>query len=139
MTVTRALGRALLLMLPLCAAALPVAAQVHRDLEQFMRQKLELSQGVLAGLAREDYALIAKNARALKALSEDAQWRVSPNINYLRLSSDFQAQADDMARMADARNLDGAALAYVQMTIGCVNCHRLIRNQSLVSLNPARR
>ena len=56
-------------------------------LSRFMRQKLEHSQRVLEGLALEDFAMIAENARKLKELSEDARWRVSPNINYLRLGA----------------------------------------------------
>src|SRR5690349_1298266 len=59
-------------------------AQQGKALRQFMRQKLDHSQRVLEGLTREDYALIEKNAKALREVSEDAQWRVSPNINYLR-------------------------------------------------------
>ena len=46
-----------------------------------MRQKLDHSQKVLEGLTLEDYALVAENARALKELSEDTRWRVSPNVN----------------------------------------------------------
>ena len=48
----------------------------------------------------EDFALIAKNATAMRELSEDARWRVSPNINYLRLSAEFQDLAGEMATKA---------------------------------------
>lgn len=134
MTMTRALCGTLLLMLTLGGAVVPVAGEIRDDLRQFMRQKLELSKGALEGLTLEDYALIAKNARELKALSMDAQWQVSPNANYLRLSNDFQTQTDDLARKAQARDLDGAARAYVQMTLSCVKCHSLVREQKLISL-----
>lgn len=134
MTMTRTLCGTLLLMLTLGGAVIPVSGQIHGDLRQFMRKKLELSKGALEGLTLEDYPLIAKNARELKALSLDAEWQVSPNANYLRLSNDFQAQADDLARKAQARDLDGATLAYVQMTLSCIKCHSLVREQKLISL-----
>ena len=98
---------------------------------QFMRQKLEYSKGVLEGLAVEDYDLIARNAKGLKALSQAAEWEVStiPNVDeYLPYTADFQRLADDLMKKARARNLDGATLAYVQMTMSCVKCHKYVRD-----------
>jgi hypothetical protein len=110
----------------------------RRTLRNFMRGKLAHSQKVLEGLALEDYATIAKSAKALRELSEDAQWRVSPDINYLRLSTEFQDLADELAEKAKAKNLDGATLAYVKMTLNCVECHKLVRDKQLITLNSAR-
>jgi hypothetical protein len=112
--------------------ARPAAAQKPDALRPFMRQKLELSQGLLEGLTREDYALLRRNAEALRRLSEDAQWRVSPNVNYLRLSGEFQARTGEIAAEAADNDLDGATLAYVEMTVTCVKCHRLVREKKLV-------
>ena len=107
--------------------------QGQGGLRKFMRQKLEHSQKVLEGLALEDFAMIAENARELKELSEDARWRVSPDINYLRLSSQFQDLAEELAQDAKDKNIDGATLAYVQMTVNCVACHKLVRDKKLLS------
>lgn len=111
------------------------SGQTRGDLRGFMRQKLDLSKQILEGLSVEKYALIAEGAKGLKALSEDAQWRVSPNVNYLRLSNEFQAQTQDMIEAANVENIDGATLAYVQMTLTCVKCHKLVRDQKLISLD----
>ena len=116
-----------------CALATVGKDEPRGELRKFMRQKLELSQGVLEGLATEDFALIAKNADALRRLSQDARWEVSPNINYLRLSSEFQDSANDMARMARKGNLDGATLAFVDLTLNCVKCHKLVRDERLIT------
>lgn len=96
----------------------------------FMRQKLEFSKKVLEGLALEDYDAIAKNARALKRLSEAAEWEVPtiPNANeYIALTTEFQKAADDMRQKAKDKNIDGATLAYLRLTMNCVNCHRFVR------------
>ena len=121
-------------------AVLGAAGQddARSGLRQFMRRKLERSQRVLEGLTREDFDLIARNAKALRELSEDAQWRVSPNVNYLRLSAEFQDLADEMAGKAKAKNLDGATLAYVRMTLNCVKCHKLVRDERLITLKASR-
>ena len=42
----------------------------------------------------------------------------------------FQNANQQMIRMADDENLDGAALAYVQLTLSCVNCHKIVRDHA---------
>jgi hypothetical protein len=101
-----------------------------------MRRKLELAKNALEGLAVEDFALIAKNARGMRELSEDARWRVSPNINYLRLSAEFEDLTNELATKAKAQNLDGVTLAYVKLTMNCVKCHKLVRDERLIALAP---
>jgi hypothetical protein len=105
-------------------------------LARFMRQKLAHSQGVLEGLTTEDYPLIAKGAKAMRELSEDTRWRVTPNPNYLRLSSEFQDLADELAQKAKEKNLDGATLAYVKLTMNCVKCHERVRVNRWITLRP---
>jgi hypothetical protein len=110
--------------------------QAQNPIQKFMRQKLEHAKNVLEGLTVEDFALVANNARAMRELSEDARWRVSPSVNYLRLSAEFQDLAGEMEAKAKEKNLDGATLAYVKLTMACVKCHKLVREQRLVSLGP---
>ena len=112
-----------------------VQGQQRGGLKQFMRQKLDHSQKLLEGLTLENYTMVVENARALRKLSEDARWQVSPNINYLRLSSEFQDLADEMAKKAEQKNLDGATLAYVRLTLNCVKCHQLTRDLRITSLD----
>ena len=110
--------------------------QDRSPLKKFMRQKLEHAKNVLEGLTVADFTLIANNAREMRELSEDARWRVSPNVNYLRLSAEFQDVASEMEAKAKEKNLDGATLAYVNLTMTCVKCHKLVREQRLISLRP---
>jgi hypothetical protein len=112
------------------------ASQKRSPLQQYMRQKLEHAQYALEGLALGDFKLIEKNATAMRKLSEDARWRITPNLDYLRRSAEFQDLAAELAAKAKARNLEGATLAYVQLTINCVNCHKLVRDERLVTLGP---
>lgn len=99
-----------------------------QDVEKLMRMKLEHSQKVLEGVVTEDFELVADNARSLKALSEAAEWRVFQTPEYRQYSAEFRRTADILAQMAEAKNLDGAALNYVQLTMNCVHCHKYVRN-----------
>lgn len=111
--------------------AAPAAAQDHkRTRSEFMRQKLEFSKNLLEGLAIENYEIIGKNAKALKLLSEAAEWEVPtiPNAtDYIAFTTDFQRIADDLSKQAKEKNIDGATLAYVRLTMNCVQCHKFVR------------
>ena len=94
---------------------------------QFMHRKLEHSQKVLEGIVVEDFDLIEKNARSLTLLSQAAQWQILPSAEYRQHSEDFRRTTETLAKAAREKNLDGAALAYVQLTLDCVNCHKYVR------------
>ncbi len=119
------------------ALAAGLSAQPARPAatREFMRQKLEHSQRVLEGIATEDFELIAKQARKLAALSQEAGWRAFDNPDYLRHSDIFRRNASAVAKAAADRNLDGVTLAYVKMTMNCVECHKFIRGKDNARLN----
>jgi hypothetical protein len=94
----------------------------------FMRAKLAHSQNVLEGLAVEDYDLIDKGAQELSLASEDASWQVLQTEDYARQSADFRRSCDSLRKAAKSRNLDGAALAWMEVTMKCVQCHKYVRD-----------
>lgn len=133
-TVAALVAVSALVMLPLLAAFCMSQSRAgqpeKRSRGEFMRQKLEYSKNVLEGLSLEQYSLIEKNAKALKALSQAAEWEVPviPNAtDYVALTSEFQRSADDLVRCAKQSNIDGATLAYVKLTMNCVQCHKFVR------------
>jgi hypothetical protein len=105
------------------------SAEQKPGLSQFMRPKLLHSQRLLEGLSLENYELIAKEARALRNISETADWQVLPSLEYVRYSGDFQRLCNELIRNANEKNLDGASLAYLQLTLNCVECHKHVRQQ----------
>ena len=94
----------------------------------FMRAKLAHSQNVLEGLAVEDYDLIDKGAQELSLASEDASWQVLQTEDYARQSADFRRSCDSLRKAAKSHNLDGAALAWMEVTMKCVQCHKYVRD-----------
>ena len=97
---------------------------------EFMRMKLEHSKNVLEGLTLENYDAISKSAKALRRISEAAEWEVPtiPNAtDYVAFTSDFQRSCDELIKKAKDKNVDGATLAYLSLTMNCVKCHKYVR------------
>jgi hypothetical protein len=118
------------------AAAISVAvaqSKRNRASREFMRDKLELSQRVLEGLATEDYDLIIAKGTKLSAMSKEADWRVFENPNYDQQSAIFRRHVDSLVKAARDNNLDAATLAYVRVTMSCVDCHKLVRGKLVAS------
>jgi cytochrome c556 len=105
----------------------------NRAAKEFMRDKLELSQRVLEGLATEDYNLITAKGTRLSAMSKEADWRVFENPDYEQQSTIFRRQVDSLVKAARNKDLDAATLAYVRMTMSCVDCHKLVRGKLVAS------
>ena len=97
---------------------------------EFMRQKLEFSKQILEGLTTENYEFLGKDAKALRRLSQAAEWEVPtiPNATeYVTYTAEFQRLCDELALKAKDKNIDGATLAYLKITMNCVNCHKYVR------------
>ena len=139
------LKRILILVLPICAIGLcmlrlnatqePQTVQ-SSDLDAFMQLKLGHAKGILEGLATEDFEQIAKDSQALSALSLQSSWNTRTTLDYLDHSSDFRRALNVIALAAREKNLDRAALAYVNMTVQCIECHRYLREKSAVANKP---
>jgi hypothetical protein len=93
----------------------------------WMKQKLKASQTILAALANADFEAIERNAQTMilmdyleKALRQD----MPGYRTQLRL---FEFADRELIRAAGEKNIDAATLAFTQLTISCVNCHKIVR------------
>jgi len=93
----------------------------------WMKQKLVASQNILAGLTRGDYEAIEKNAQSMLAVGYLEKWVRADTPGYRRMMRDFEYANKSLTLAAREKNLDGATVAYVQLTFSCVHCHKLIR------------
>jgi hypothetical protein len=116
----------------LTGIAVPAVTRPARDQdpdrEALMREKLELAQKVLAGLSKNDLPAAATDGAALAALVREARWRISETPGYLARSAEFERAAATLSSMAANKNAEGAALAWVQVTTQCFDCHRWVRD-----------
>lgn len=102
-------------------------AQESDKVAIFMRAKLEHSQKVLEGLTLEDYDKIAKHAQEMSLLSQASTWQALQTPEYHDRSVEFRRSVDALTEAAKKKNLEGAALAYVEVTMKCVSCHKYVR------------
>src|SRR4051812_28119139 len=121
------------LVLSACLMSLMIGGETARagkpaDVATFMQLKLKGAQKLLEGIALEDYALIEKNAQDLSLLSREESWQVFQTPEFLRHSEEFRRALETVREAAAKKNVDGAALGYVGMTLTCVNCHKYVRD-----------
>lgn len=103
---------------------------------EVMKAKLESSQKVLEGIATENFVTITANAQKLVALSQAAGWQARQTPEYKQYTTEFRRHAEALQKAARDQNVDAASVAWFQMTISCVNCHRHIRGVRSVSTEP---
>jgi len=105
---------------------------------EFMREKLEHSQKLLGALATEDYFTLQKMSERLSAMTQQASWQAFQNPDYTQFSASFRAHANALTKAAKGKDVDAATLAYVRMTMSCVDCHKFVRGRLLaeVPLDP---
>jgi cytochrome c556 len=118
----------------LCLTITSAQSKRDRATKEFMRDKLELSQKVLEGLATEDYDLLVAKGLKLSSMTKQASWRMFENPDYEQQSVIFRRHVDALVTAGRDKNLDAATLAYVRMTMSCIDCHKLVRGKLVASL-----
>lgn len=103
---------------------------------EVMKAKLESSQKVLEGIATENFVTVSTHAQKLVALSQVAGWQARQTPEYKQHTAEFRRHAEALQKAARAENVDAASVAWFQLTISCVNCHRHIRGMRTVSAPP---
>jgi len=94
----------------------------------WMQKKLEYSEKVLEGLAKADYEEIATNAKLLNMLNQIEDFVRGRDEEYRRQLDTFDHVTRQLAHQANEENIDGAAIAYMQLTMNCVSCHKHLRD-----------
>jgi len=109
------------------AASTARPAQGQEALSAFMQAKLRHAEKTLEGLAKEDYDLIVQHSQAISLLCVDEQWMVLQTAEYKQRSDEFRRTVNAITDAARKKNLDAAALAYVDATMKCISCHKYVR------------
>lgn len=101
-----------------------------------MKLKLANAQEILEGVTLNDFDKIKKNADSLIRNTAQDKWLILRTPEYDLYTREFRLEAERLAKAADQKNTDAAALAYVELTLTCVKCHQYIRQETLGSLPP---
>jgi hypothetical protein len=111
----------------------PVSSQ-EPNARYIMQRKLDHAHSILEALIMEDFETLEDSAGALRALSEEAAWFVRETPEYTERSTSFRRAVSEIERSAKEKNLDRAALGYVDMTLQCVRCHQFLRGTARADL-----
>ena len=118
----------------LAAPGLGIAADDDENkVAKFMRAKLGSSQSVLEGLVVEDFEKVRQGAQRMLVMSKATEWQVIQGPVYDQYSSEFQHSAKQLIEMAKQKNIDGATLAYMRLTMNCVSCHKFVRTAQIAA------
>jgi hypothetical protein len=106
-----------------------------KKVSELMRKKLEYAQKVLEGIALNDFNKIAEQAGELIEVSKATEWRVVKTPQYEVHSNQFRRAVEGLIEKAKEKNVDGAALSYVELTMSCVKCHKHVREVRMTRLD----
>lgn len=133
---SRVILLSVLLFLPVGLAPHRGEAQGKDALSMLMAKKLKNSQLLLEGLAMANFAKITRSAEELIQITKTEEWMIHKTPRYELHSNEFRRAAETVVQKSRAKNLDGAALAYFDMTMSCLRCHQYVRELRDVRLRP---
>jgi hypothetical protein len=94
----------------------------------WMKQKLVASQYILGGLTKADFDAIRLNAESMVFVGYLEKWVRADTPGYQNMMRDFEYANKLLIHASREKNLDSATLGYVQLTLSCVNCHKVVRD-----------
>ncbi len=109
------------------ALAWLAASQTEREAkpsEEIMWKKLDLSHDSLDAIALDDFEALEAYASDLAALADAGELNIGDTESYRQKSREFREAAQALGKAARERESEAAALAYVDLTLRCLSCHR---------------
>lgn len=119
-------------MLTLVFIPFSVAGQDKKEdrdeiLAKMMQKKLKSAHLVLDGVVTADFKKVASGGEELTRLAKSETWQLIRSPLYETHSANFIQATEKLVKKAKEKNMDGTALAYVEMTLSCVRCHEYVR------------
>lgn len=111
----------------LVLSALQTARQ--GPVESLMKAKAGYAHRLLDAVVLGELETVRDQAFRLKAVAETADWNVMDTPEYVRESEAFIRATDRLLQSAGSKNPEAVALAYVEVTLSCVHCHRYVSAQ----------
>lgn len=93
----------------------------------WMDKKLEYSKSLLEHLTKADFEKLEKEAYQMRRLGRIEGFVRRRSDDYRVQLRTFEMATTELMRHARRRNIEGANLAFNQLTSSCVACHVLLR------------
>ena len=98
----------------------------EKTMSFWMAKKLELSKAILESLTTGDFDTMAKDAEQMQRLGR-IEGLVRRNKDYQTQMQSFRLANQELIRHSKRKNVEGATLAFNQLTTSCVACHTMLR------------
>jgi len=98
----------------------------EKTMSFWMAKKLELSKAILESLTTGDFDTMAKDAEQMQRLGR-MEGLVRRNKDYQTQMQSFRLANQELIRHSTRKNVEGATLAFNQLTTSCVACHTMLR------------
>ncbi len=106
----------------------PTAETKLLDTATIMKLKLQATQGLLSGIATEDFQQVAQAGQQLLQLSSQSNWQVLQTLEYNKRSAAFRKQVAAVIQDAKAKDVERLLASYAKLTRNCVECHQYLRS-----------
>ncbi len=106
------------------------ANESEHSIDFWMEKKLSYSTSILRGLALNDFGMIQTSARQMRLLNKVEGFARGRNPEYRKQVTTFERVTDELIRQAEKKNSDGVAIAFNHLTVSCVRCHEILREDA---------
>jgi hypothetical protein len=93
-------------------------------LQMLMQQKRECARELLTAVTLGDWTNLERLGGGLLQITEDPAWAPLKSPEYAEYSGAFLSAAQSLLNAARRRDTVAAPLAYVSLTMSCVQCHQ---------------
>jgi len=102
-------------------------------LKSVMQLKLQHAQRLLGDVVTSDWASLEADTAALQQTTRDPAWAVLTTPEYIQHTMTFTRAVEELGDAARRHDLEMAPLAYVSLTLSCVQCHRYVARMRIAA------
>jgi len=108
----------------------------EKPMSFWMSMKLEYAKKILESLTSGDFEGLSNGAEEMQFVGKIEGFVRQRNPTYAKQLRTFDLANQELVRQADRKNIEGATLAFNQLTSSCVACHVQIREAKLGGVHP---
>lgn len=104
-----------------------VKSQETESVKKIMNLKLDSVRTILESIIKEDFETLRESSFRLGILTASSDWKVIHTPEYNQNMAAFRRAVEALGETPKGGDIDSAALAYLDMTLRCVQCHKYVR------------
>lgn len=115
--------------------AVPVVTN-EQPMSFWMEKKLAYARDMLGALAKGEFDEIESQADRMRLVGKIEGFVRGRSPSYASHLQSFDLATGELKRQAHAKSIEGATLAFNQLTASCVTCHQTVREAARHQVAP---